>query len=269
MFSRRRAFVKATIPYAVRQSARPRNYVGDPPPGEQKTNSRYRDYSVNILDLDRLNSRLDVEGFELRQDTPPAVDFDATAEIRSKYYPWVAEQIRQATGAADVVPFSHVVRLRARSRGFTPGPEGAGRPIWQPHVDYTAHSAREEARQLTPSAGIERLRIVNVWRLIDHRPTDAPLALCDARSVEPDDLMETDLVYPSRVWETYSLCFNRKHRWHFVRDLGESDILLFKNYDSSRDVTAQFAPHAAIYLPNLQDSAPAPRSIEVRAAIFG
>jgi hypothetical protein len=34
---------------------------------------------------------------------------------------------------------------------------------------------------------------------------DAPLAVCDARSVDPHDLVPSDLIYPNRVGETYSV----------------------------------------------------------------
>jgi hypothetical protein len=43
-----------------------------------------------------------------------------------------------------------------------------------------------------------RFAIVNVWRPIRGPLRDAPLAICDAQSVEPGDLVAADQVYRNR-----------------------------------------------------------------------
>ena len=45
---------------------------------------------------------------------------------------------------------------------------------------------------------------------------DRPLALCDSRSVKPEDLMEADRIIPDRVGEVYYLMYNMNHRWFAV-----------------------------------------------------
>src|SRR5262249_62287852 len=45
-----------------------------------------------------------------------------------------------------------------------------------------------------------RFAIVNVWRSIGNAPVlDTPLGLCDARSVQPEELVTSELRYPART----------------------------------------------------------------------
>lgn len=43
---------------------------------------------------------------------------------------------------------------------------------------------------------------------------DRPLALCDSRSVHPEDLVATDRIIPDRVGEVYYLTHNPNHKWY-------------------------------------------------------
>ena len=74
---------------------------------------------------------------------------------------------------------------------------------------------------------------------------DAPLAVCDAASVELNDLVPSDLVYPHRVSETYSVTYRPSHRWFYFPNMRTDEALLLKCYDSKQDSRARFAPHTA------------------------
>jgi hypothetical protein len=58
----------------------------------------------------------------------------------------------------------------------------------------------------------ERLKgrhaVINVWRPIHGPVEEAPLGCATAQSIAPNDLVPTDLVYPDRVGEVYSLTYN-------------------------------------------------------------
>ncbi|MCJ1435136.1 hypothetical protein MMC27_004506 [Xylographa pallens] len=58
-----------------------------------------------------------------------------------------------------------------------------------------------------------RFRIVNTWRSLVPVLEDRPLALCDSRSVKPEDLIEADRIIPDRVGEVYYLKYNKDHHW--------------------------------------------------------
>ena len=48
-----------------------------------------------------------------------------------------------------------------------------------------------------------RVQVINLWRPIKGPLQDSPLAVCDATTIEPGDLVPSDLVYAHRVGETY------------------------------------------------------------------
>ena len=95
-----------------------------------------------------------------------------------------------------------------------------------------------------------------------------PLALCDASSIEPADFLPTDLVYPDKVGETFSLRANPAHRWYYYPQLRPDEVLLLKIYDSRTDIAARAGAHTAFDDPTTPAEAPPRRSIELRALVF-
>lgn len=140
------------------------------------------------------------------------------------------------------------------------------------HVDHTLKSGRRRVRDLLPDEADDLLRrrfaIVNLWRPIRGPLLDAPLALCDAGSVAPGDLVASDLVYPNRVGETYAVAFNPAHRWFYVPAMRTDEAVLIKCYDSAEDGRARFAPHTAFDDPTTPPDAPPRESIELRTLVF-
>src|SRR5262249_7601370 len=90
---------------------------------------------------------------------------------------------------------------------------------------------------------------------------DAPLALCDAQSVVPGDLVAADLVYHDRTGENYLMTYRASHRWFYVPEMRTDEALLLKCYDSAADGRTRFMPHTAFSDP------PAPAAVEPRASI--
>jgi hypothetical protein len=143
------------------------------------------------------------------------------------------------------------------------------------HVDQTATSGVSRLRDEYPDDADALLRrrvaIVNLWRPIKSPVLDAPLAVCDARSVKPQDLIASDLVYLDRRGETYNLIYNPGQRWFYAPEMRADEVLLLKCYDSRDDgAVARFAPHTALIDPTAPQDAPPRESIELRTfVIFG
>jgi hypothetical protein len=127
-------------------------------------------------------------------------------------------------------------------------------------------------RDLLPDAADQllagRVQIINLWRPIRGPLRDAPLAVCDAQSVRPEDLVPSDLVYRDRVGEIYAVTFDPEHRWYYVPEMKVDEVLLLKCYDSETDGRARFAPHTAFTDPTTPPDAPLRESIELRALVF-
>jgi hypothetical protein len=98
---------------------------------------------------------------------------------------------------------------------------------------------------------------------------DHPLATADGGSLAPQDLVATDLLYPDRTGETYSVTFNPAHRWYYWSGMQPDEVLLLKCYDSARDGRVRLSPHTAFADPRADASAPPRQSIELRALVFG
>ena len=60
--------------------------------------------------------------------------------------------------------------------------------------------------------------------MVSIRPIESwPLALCDARSLRPNDVVPCDLVYRDRVGETYGFTYSPTHRWYYFPRMERND----------------------------------------------
>jgi hypothetical protein len=92
--------------------------------------------------------------------------------------------------------------------------------------------------------------------------------VCDAKSVDPADLVPSDLVYRDRVGETYSVTYNPAHRWFYVPEMRRDEALLLKCCDTLDDGRARFMPHTGFTDPTTPADAPPRESIELRSLVF-
>jgi hypothetical protein len=264
-------FVQADLNYLVPTEKRPRSYTYDPPAGTPRTTVEPEPHRVDIRDVRPLAAKvsLDEQGFGILQQQSAVTEFDDEDEIRRVYYKEAEEALKAATGADRVFIFDHTVRRR------TPGAAdraGARQPVQRVHVDHTEKSAPQRVRDFLGGEADELLRgrvqVINLWRPIRFPVFDSPLAVCDAATVAPRDLVPTDLVYRDRIGETYSVTFNPAHRWFYLPRMRTDEALLLKCYDSKTDGRARFAPHSAFEDPNTPDDAPPRESIELRTFVF-
>jgi hypothetical protein len=265
--------VEAALNYLGPIQGKPRTFAYAVPEGMAQTNIVNDPHVVPIYDMRAAapDATLDRGGFALLRHRSAVRDFIDEDEIRAVYYPETERVLAAATGAARVFVFDHTIRRRV------PGAEdraaGAPRqPVPRIHVDQTEKSGAQRVRDLMGDEAEALLRgrvqVVNLWRPIRGPLRDAPLAVADARSVAPSDLVPSDLVYRDRTGETYSLHFNPAHRWYYAPDMQPDEALLLKCYDSATDGRARFAPHTAFQDPTAQDVLPR-ESIEMRALVFG
>ena len=265
--------VQAELNYLVPMTERPRNYTYEPPAGVPRSNSAHETRRVPIHDARPIASEisLDREGFSVLRHQSAVRDFWDEDEVRQIYYPEVEAAIAEATGASRVFIFDHT--LRRRVRGVDDRAPGAPRqPASRVHVDHTEKSAPQRVRDFFGDEAEELLRgrvqVINLWRPIRGPLRDAPLAVCDAGSVAPDDLVPSDLVYRDRIGETYAVIYNPSHRWFYVPEMQPNQALLLKCYDSRTDGRARFAPHAAFDDPTAPADVLPRESIEIRSLVF-
>jgi hypothetical protein len=273
--------VIAQLNYLAPMAEKPVAYTYDPPPGVPRSNASYDAHEVPIRDARPLRDSLslDVEGFVLVDHLSAVRDFWDDDEVRATYYPETERLIRVLTGARRASVFDHMRRRRPAHRPPLDGSRSAfsavREPVGRVHADFTTASSPARARFVWGDAVEpllrERFAILNVWRPLNPEPLlDAPLAVADARSIAPEDLVASDLVYRERTGETYSVKYNPEHRWfYFPRQRGY-EAIVFKNFDSATDGKARVSPHTAFEDPQTPAGAPPRESIELRVfAFFG
>jgi hypothetical protein len=113
-----------------------------------------------------------------------------------------------------------------------------------------------------------RFAVINVWRPIRGPVQEAPLAVCDAQSLAPQDFVAMDLKYRDRTGEVYSVTFSPNHRWFYFPNMQKNEALLLKCYDSLEDGRARFTAHSAFDDPTSLPDAAARESIEARTLVF-
>jgi hypothetical protein len=266
------ATVEAELNYLVPTTERPRTYTYDPPPNVPRSTAVNSAHKVSIRDARPIATELtlDQHGFSFVKHRSAVRDFYSDDEVKQVYYPEAENLLKKVTGASLAFIFDHTTRRRV------PGAEdrydGIRQPATRVHVDHTARSGPQRVRDLLPDEADELLRgrvqVINLWRPIRGPLLDAPLAVCDAHSVDPEDLVPSDLVYPHRVGETYSVTYRPSHRWYYFREMHADEVLLLKCYDSKTDGRARFAPHTAFTDPETPADALPRESIELRSLVF-
>ena len=265
--------VEGELNYLVPMTERPRYYAYDAGPETPPTNMAHEAHRVRIHDMRPISAQvaLDRQGFALVEQRTQVRDFWDEDEVRRVYYPEAERFIAEVTGASRVFIFDHLQRRRVpgaarREPGVPP------QPATRVHVDHTAKSGPQRVRDLLPEDAEELLRgrvqVINLWRPIQGPLQDAPLAMCDARSIDPTDLVPSDLVYRHRVGETYSGTYNPAHRWYYVPEMRRDEALLLKCCDTKTDGRARFMAHTSFTDPTTAADARPRESIELRTLVF-
>ena len=271
--------VEAQLAYLVAGAARAEHLIYPPSSGRPLVRPAQEYRTLPIVDCRGLAvaPTVDSAGFELLRAPPAVSDFYDDEQVRRAYYPGVAAWLGAALGALDVVVFDHNQRSAVRAaRGQT----GVRAPVDAAHNDYTPQSGPRRAQEILAAAGRpayadRRMALINVWRPIVGPVQDVPLAVCDARTVAPDDWVPTDihhfgeddLEHPRHSGEIYSLRYNPAHRWFYAADMQPDEVLLLKNWDSASASCASYTPHTGFKNPAAPATATPRESIEVRTLV--
>lgn len=265
--------VEAELNYTRNTGVRPVNYTFDPPPGVPRYSGEVDARPVMIHDARRVTGLgLDVSGFELIHHRSALTDWKSFRDderVKAVDYPEVAAALKAHTGADKVVLFDHTLRDSTAE----PGQAALREPVRRVHDDQTLRSAPDRVRKhLSPEEAARRLEgrfaIINFWRPVGGAVLRTPLALCDGRTIAPEDLLPSDLVYPDWTGETYAVAFNPRHRWYWHPRQTPTEATLIKVYDSASDGRARLSAHTAFDDPTSATDAPPRRSIEIRALVF-
>jgi hypothetical protein len=262
--------IEAAVPYAGPMTVRPRFHAND--------------HSRDVLAIAPLVTRvanarnvdpaptLEREGFELVRHHSAIVDFRDSAQAE-RHISEIHDLLLAVSGADAVSVTPHGV-LRFSERSPDSGRLDNSRPARFVHVDVSDATAAVFAAQANPhpERHIRRFCQYNVWRALSLPPQDAPLAVCDARSVEPADLVAADAIFdvrdaPEWSFEALVVLGNPRHRWYYFRDMNRDEVIVFKTNDSDSS-RSHCVPHVAVDDRACPPDAPPRISIEMRGTAY-
>ncbi|MEH2193353.1 MAG: CmcJ/NvfI family oxidoreductase [Nostoc sp.] len=274
--------VEANLTYLIPMAEKPINYTYEPPAGIPRSNGTHQTHKLPIYNARSIseNILLDREGFAFTKHQTNVSNFYDEDQLHRVYYPEAEQLLKDVTGATQVVIFDHTLRNAGQSK---PGENDIKEPAKRVHNDFTAKSGYTRARRELAARGIEnidtllqqRFAIINVWRAMSTtgyayaKPIqESPLAVCNAQSIAPTDLVAGDLVYRDRVGETYAVTYNSQHQWFYFPQMNRDEALFIKCFDSAEEGIARFAAHTAFEDPSSPADAPPRESIELRTFVF-
>lgn len=264
--------VVSTVNYVAPTAHRPRYHANDSSRDTIVLDTR----EVRIEDARSLADppRLDREGFALVPHVSAVADFTDRAEV-ARVHPEEIRQLLLALSGADEVVISGPGILRFGERSALSGKLDNSRPARFVHVDISDRTAEAFAPRSNPRPGQEPRRVVNynVWRTFSPPPQDAPLTLCDARTVAPEDLIEADAIFdaldgsPEWSFEGWVIGANQAHRWVYASNMTRDEVWVFVTNDRTPG-RPHNVPHSAFDDPTAGEAATPRSSIEMRGIAY-
>ena len=264
--------------------------------------SRYRGYRVpnqySVKDpeelrslgvtkwIDVINGRelnppptLDSHGFQLLI-APTKLDLMDTDIVRSQYYEQCREMLLKATGCQEVRGGGHEYRNgfggESGPRGAKPTPNGSGGAYALGiHADMCA-VVEDAFLRIIPDE--RHFQSINIWRStkLDELIETMPLAVCDMRSVDPNDIVFGDGMNTGNIKQytkvvDQRIVYSPKQWWYYFPDMSPDEVLIFRQYETRQEtLNLRTVFHQAVKDPNTRPNAPMRSTIEVRMqAIYG
>jgi hypothetical protein len=261
--------VTAALTFFVDNGEKPVNYVTEK--GLER-GGEYREHALAIRDGRPIRDSLslDREGFELWPHDTTMTDFFDPEEVERVYNREIVELIKEATGAKRVFVFDHTVRVENEEVRTE---KQVREPVLFVHNDYTDESGPQRVRDLLPADEAEdlltrRFAIINIWRSIAGPVQTTPLALCDAQTIGPEQLITAERRTKDRVGHTQAMTYSDDNRWYYFSDMERDEAVLLKTYESDPANHGGPSGHSAFTNPAAPADAAPRQSIETRVFAF-
>lgn len=221
---------------------------------------------------------LESHGFQLVQ-APTECDLMDTATVRGAFYDECRELLRQVTGCHEARGGAHEYRNgfggESGVRGVRRTPNGSGGAYAQGiHADMSPAVEDRFARIVADERHFES---INIWRSATPETIQTmPLAVCDMRSVRPQDIVFGDGQNTGNIKQYMKVVDQRlihgaHQRWYYFPHMTPNEVLLFRQYDTRQEtLNLRTVFHTAVADPTTPPDAPMRYTIEVRMqAIYG
>ncbi len=129
----------------------------------------------------------------------------------------------------EVLIFDHTVRIDDEVSDR--------KPARNVHSDYSSDGAQQ---RLVSLLGQERAKewaashyaFINVWRPVGAEINSSPLGFIETSSVDEQDWILLDLIYPDRKGQILGLAANPAHQWIYRSKMTPEEVAFFNIYDN-------------------------------------
>lgn len=201
---------------------------------------------INVQDLRDCSFTVDFDrdGITFEHHVTHIKDFDDSSDWEDAYNDELHALLADKIGAMEVIVFDHTVRID--------DPNADRKPARNVHNDYSPSGAEQ---RLIDIVGEERARefraghygFVNVWRPIGHSIKTSPLGFIRPDSVNADDWMTIELIYPDRIGQILGVAANEDHDWFYLSRMTPHEVAIFNIYDNEG---RPFLGHSALDMEN-------------------
>lgn len=186
---------------------------------------------VEILDVrdEKVSASFDEDAVAFVTAPSQVADFDDGDQWQSVYDQELSALLTEELGVKEVVIFDHTVRVD--------DPQATRKPARNVHSDYSADGANQ---RLIDILGVDRARewskghyaFINVWRPVDNPINSAPLGFVRPSSLEQNDWVLLDLIYPDRKGQIMGLVGSPRHEWIYQSKMKPNEVAFFNIYDN-------------------------------------
>src|SRR5262249_23257867 len=212
---------------------------------------------------------LERPGFRFVRHDNRGKEFYDEDESRPVYYPEKEGPLKAESGAKRLRVFGAPPRTADNELRESKWIREVVRRV---HNDYTEWSAPQRVRDILPDEAEQllqrRFAIIQVWRPIKHPVETYPLAMADAQTLSPQDMIVSERRAPGRIGQTYPTKYNREHKWYWFPRMRREEAYVFKVFDSMKDGRARWTAHTAFEDPTTPPHARPRESIEIRTMAF-
>lgn len=218
---------------------------------------------VKVADLRDANfePNFQCDGIEFIGQASQVKNFENGGDWTDTYEQELMDLLKSRIEAKEVIVFDHTVRID--------DPDAARRPARNVHNDYNRAGAKqrlidlvgEEQAEIFSEAGYG---FVNVWRPVENIIKSSPLGFIRPTSMQSDDWMDIDLIYPDRLGQILGVAANDRHDWFFKSHMTPDEAVIFNIYDSKG---RPHLAHSALDLPSDVHASIPRKSIESRTLV--
>jgi hypothetical protein len=263
--------IEATLNYIVDDGSKVFTIVASPGSSDTRSGGTPDPRRVKIHNGRPHAKEFDLEtsGFRFVPHDTKVSDFYNEDEIKRVYYPEMVELIKAESGAKRVVVFDHTLRTADDEVRESKQIREVVRRV---HNDYTEWSAPQRVRDILPDEAEDLLKrrfaIIQAWRPIRYPVETYPLAMADAKTLSPDDMIVSERRAAGRIGQTYAIKYNPNHKWFWFPRMRREEAYVFKVFDSLKDGRARWTAHTAFDDPTTPPHARPRESIEIRTMAF-